>query len=580
MGTFTQYELAAGTVGWRALQWEKTTGRRDMTILKGAGAHRTWLTGKLTRACDPLITVCVYVVLYLFLDWISFIHALPGVSITLWNPPPACSLALLLTRGLRYAPALLFANIVSDGLVAGYPSGLATTFIADSVIAAGYSAVAMVLRSLSDTEHYFRNVKDVMWFLIVVALGVLAIAGLTTGVFVLMHTLTRSQFSLALGEFWIGDFTGIIGLLPAVMSVHWVRQHWSDVAPLQRLIDIMVFLVGLALALWMVFGIARYRELHFFYLLLLPVMWVAVRHGLPWGAVAVLITQIGLIATVVALNYPASEFLSFQILSLTISATGLLTGAVVSERQRAELALRLQQVELDRAARLTTAGALGMAVVHEISQPLATVAVYTHACRQLLLADPTNKDMLVETMTKAEAEVRRAGAVLERLRDFVSNGNRYLSPVDLGAVARDVVTTLTDDARRFGVHIRLHAPPMPVLMVDRVQIEQVLVNLIRNALDATAEGSGASKTVQIRLSDISDAVEVVVEDDGPGVSPDLAERLFEPFQTSKRGGMGLGLWLSRELVVAHGGRLWYDLDATMGARFVFRLPLVWRDAND
>jgi two-component system, LuxR family, sensor kinase FixL len=169
--------------------------------------------------------------------------------------------------------------------------------------------------------------------------------------------------------------------------------------------------------------------------------------------------------------------------------------------------------------------------------------------------------------------VRRAGAVIERLRDFVSNGNRCLSLVDLSEVARDIVARLIDDALRHGVHIQLRAPRTPLLTADRVQIGQVLVNLIRNALDATAGSNEARKSVRVNLRDVGDAVEVAVEDDGLGVSPELAERLFEPFQTTKRGGMGLGLWLSRELVVAHGGRIWCDFDTTAGARFVFRLPL-------
>jgi two-component system, LuxR family, sensor kinase FixL len=532
----------------------------------------------ISRASSILIPVCVYAGVYLALDWISFVHVLPAVGFTLWNPPPACGLALLLMRGFGYAPALFVVSFISDELVAGVPAGPAPTFVADAIIAAGYTAVAVALRHLSHADHGFQKVADVAWFLLVAALGVLLIAAFATGAFVLMHVLPPSEFAVAVAHFWIGDLTGIVGLLPALLSARLAWSGLNPLMPLRQLIDVIAFVTGLTLALYVVFGVAGHPE-PFFYLLLLPVIWVAVRHGLPWSAMAVLITQLALISTVTTLDYPLSEFLAFQVLSLTVSATGLLVGAVVTERQRAEASLRRQQAELDRMARLTTAGALGMAVVHQISQPLATIATYTHACRQLLHSASTNWETLAEALTKAEAEVLRAGMIVDRLRDFLSNGERHLSPIDLGGIAHEIVAALTDDARRRGVDIQIDAPPTALVMVDRIQIEQVLVNLIRNAIDATAGHERGQTHVRVTLRDVDDDVEVAVEDDGPGVSPAFAQRLFEPFETSKHNGMGLGLWLSREFVNGHGGCLWWDPDTAGGARFGFRLPRIQANAN-
>ena len=543
-----------------------------MTSLDGAPMRGNMMANALIRVCDSTAAVAVYAGLYIVLDWLSYVHAEPSTGFTLWNPPAACNLALLLIRGLGYAPALFVVGSISDGLVAGFPTGLAPTLAANAIAAGGYTAVAAALRRLSHADQGVLDVSGIAWLAVISALGVLAIAGVTTTAFVLMHVIPTSLFASAVGHFWIGDLTGIIGLLPTLMFMRLARNRWNELTRSQRLIDILAFSTGLALALFIVFGVAGYQELHFFYLLLLPVIWVAVRHGLPWSAVAVLVTQLALISTVMALDYRASEFLSFQLLSLTVSATGLLVGAVVTERHLAEVSLRRQQAELDRMARLTTAGALGMAVVHQISQPLATIATYTHACRQLLHSDPTNRDVLAETIAKAEAEVLRAGAIVDRLRDFLSNGGRRLSPVDLGAVARGIGAALADDARGRGVDIQFDTPVTALVMVDRIQIEQVLVNLMRNAIE-TPTGQGRSeKHVRVGIRDIGDEVEVVVEDDGPGVLPELAQCLFQPFETSKSNGMGLGLWLSRELVEGHGGRLWWDPDAAVGARFVFRLP--------
>jgi two-component system, LuxR family, sensor kinase FixL len=516
--------------------------------------------------------VCIYACAYMALDWVSFVYVLPTTSFTLWNPPPACSLALLLLGGLGYAPVLFVVSFVSDGLIAGFPTGIAPTAVADAITAAGYTSVAFTLHRLSHADQWFQSVADVARFLLVVALGVLAIAGLTTAAFVLLHGFPMAQFPPAVIHFWIGDLTGIVGLLPVLMSTHSVCQRWSEQTPLQWSGDISIFTAGLTLALVFVFGIAGYRELHFFYLLLLPVIWVAVRHGFAWSAAAVLATQLGVVSTVVALDYVSSEFLEFQFLLLTIGATGLLVGAVVTERQRAERDLRRRQAELDRMTRLTTAGALGMAVVHQISQPLATIATYLHACRQVLVSGSDARGILAETMTKAEVEVLRAGGIVDRLRDFSSHGSRRLSRVDLGVVARGIVAAVADDAHRHGVDIQLSERSIAPVVVDRVQIEQVLINLIRNAIDAAAGNDAGDKRVRVALRDFGDEVEVIVEDDGPGVAPELALRLFEPFETTKRSGMGLGLWLSRQLVEGHGGRLWWDPDTTAGARFVFRLP--------
>jgi two-component system sensor kinase FixL len=543
-----------------------------MTSLDGAPKRANMMANALIRVCDSSAAVTVYAGLYIVLDWLSYVHAEPSTGFTLWNPPAACNLALLLIRGLGYAPALFVVGSISDGLIAGVPTGLAPTLAANAIAAGGYTAVAAALRGLSRADQGVLDVSGIAWFALISALGVLAIAGVTTAAFVLMHVIPTSLFASAVGHFWIGDLTGIIGLLPTLMCMHLARNRWNELTRSQRLIDILAFSTGLALALFIVFGVASYQELHFFYLLLLPVIWVAVRHGLPWSAVAVLVTQLALISTVMELDYRASEFLSFQLLSLTVSATGLLVGAVVTERHFAEVSLRRQQAELDRMARLTTAGALGMAVVHQISQPLATIATYTHACRQLLHSDPTNRDVLAETIAKAEAEVLRAGAIVDRLRDFLSNDGRRLSPVDLGAVARGIGAALADDARGRGVYIQFDTPVTTLVMVDRIQIEQVLVNLMRNAIE-TPTGQGRSeKHVRVGILDSGDEVEVVVEDDGPGVLPELAKCLFQPFETSKSNGMGLGLWLSRELVEGHGGRLWWDPGAAVGARFVFRLP--------
>jgi C4-dicarboxylate-specific signal transduction histidine kinase len=171
-----------------------------------------------------------------------------------------------------------------------------------------------------------------------------------------------------------------------------------------------------------------------------------------------------------------------------------------------------------------------------------------------------------------ESEIRRAGDIVERLRDFLSNSEPRWSLIDLTDMTHKVVGALADMARSHGAIVQIDARPLLQIAADRTQVEQVLVNLIRNAIEAVGECSGTEKWVWIRLRQIEEEVELAIEDNGGGVPPDLAERLFEPFETSKLRGMGLGLSLSREIVKAHGGHLWRDATVTTGARFMLRLP--------
>ncbi len=526
----------------------------------------------LHKALSATSIVCAYVAIYVALDWISFFQVLQGTCLTPWNPPPAASLALLVIKGLRFAPSLFVAGVISDVTVVGCSPGLSTTIATNAVAAIGYTCVAAALRRFAHANQGFPRVSDIAYFLLIAGIGTFAIASLAVTALVITNGLLPGLVYSAVRHYFIGDLTGIVGLLPTVLTIPQAWERWKEVPPDARAIDCGLFALGLVFALSVVFGVASSKELQFFYFLLLPVMWIGVRHGLAWCAIAISITQFALIATIAALDYPKAEFQAFQILSIAVAASGLILGAVVTERQRAELYLRQQQAELYRAARLTTAGALGAAVVHEISQPLATLATYAHVCRRLMAASPIDFERLRQTMAKLESEVRRAGEIVEHLRDFLSKGEPRWSPIDLADVTREVVAALADTARSLGVTVRIDARPLAQIAADRTQLEQVLVNLIRNAIEAVGECGDPDKGVWIRLRQVDAESELAVEDNGPGVSAEMAERLFKPFETSKQRGMGLGLSLSHEIVKAHGGRLWRDATVTAGARFVLRLP--------
>jgi two-component system sensor kinase FixL len=520
---------------------------------------------------QAVIAICVYIASYVALDWISWVQVLPDVGFTLWNPTPAASLALLALKRLRFAPALFVAGVVSEGLVGGFLPGIQSTLASALIVAIGYTGVAAALRRFAHPEQGFPRVVDVLWLLLIVGVGTFSAACLVVAALMMMHELPLVSIAPSIRHFFIGDLTGIVGLLPVLLTVPAAWERWKEVPPLIRTFDLGVFALGLGSALAVVFGAVQSQELEFFYLLLPPMVWIGVRHGLPWCAMAILVEQLALMSILTLLDYPTADFLAFQVLSLVMAATGLILGATVTERQRAERFLRQHQAELSRVARLTTAGALGAAVVHEISQPLATVLTYAYACRRLLVSEPTDLGLLDQTMAKVESEIRRAGDIVERLRDVLGKSEPRWCSVDLAATTHKVVSVLADEAQSHKAMLRIDAQPLPHITADPIQIEQVLVNVLRNAIEAVA-CTNRERWVRIRLRHIDDEVQVEIEDNGPGVSPDIAQRLFEPFETSKLRGMGLGLSLSREMIKAHGGSLAWDATAAVGSRFVVRLP--------
>jgi two-component system sensor kinase FixL len=275
----------------------------------------------------------------------------------------------------------------------------------------------------------------------------------------------------------------------------------------------------------------------------------------------------------VLVGYDIKDFAILQLLMLVLSITGLLLGGVTTERLNAAQLLHEQQTELARMADFARVGAMGMELAHEISQPLSTVTTYLHAARRLLQSSVASEPVM-DALIKAEGEAQRAREVLERIRDFVSNGNLDLQALDLSTLAEKIAALCREEATSRGIRIENESiRPIPPVKADRVQIEQVLNNLVANAIDAASERSDARGHVIIRVAAGDEAVVMQVEDNGPGVAPEMAARIFEAYQTTKPRGMGLGLPLSLRIVQRHAGRLWWEPNRPEGARFLVALPI-------
>ncbi len=264
----------------------------------------------------------------------------------------------------------------------------------------------------------------------------------------------------------------------------------------------------------------------------------------------------------------------------SLAFTGLLIGAVISEWERAQAALRdsegrlrERQSELAHFARTSIVGQMTSSLAHELSQPLSATAIYISACRRLLAAPNIDVGRIRDAIAKAEAQARRAGSILNGLRDLLYRGETRLAAERASAILESVATLAQPDAERTGVAIEVSDASEDVrVLVDRIQIEQALLNLVRNAMEAMSETPPSARRLRLSARAAVDAVEFAVADTGPGVQSDVAPRLFEPFVTTKGQGMGLGLAISRSIAEAHGGRLWLNVDTGPGADFRLSLP--------
>jgi PAS domain S-box-containing protein len=247
----------------------------------------------------------------------------------------------------------------------------------------------------------------------------------------------------------------------------------------------------------------------------------------------------------------------------------------VSDRRHAQEEFRQTQERLTQFARLSTMGEMAAGLAHEINQPLTAITNYAQALQRLMArpgsADEEDVDL---ALTQISAQALRAGEIIRRLRSFVKNREAHTEVTDVRRIVSDLMAFAEPDARLNDIQVRVDSSEgLPQVACDPVQIQQVLLNLVRNAIDATNEASPATREITLRTGlEASGAIEVSVEDHGTGISSEVAENMGNPFFTTKASGTGLGIAISRSILRAHGGRLSHRPTPGGGATVFFTLP--------
>ena len=246
----------------------------------------------------------------------------------------------------------------------------------------------------------------------------------------------------------------------------------------------------------------------------------------------------------------------------------------ITQRQNVERRLQDLQSELAHVGRVSEMASFASSLAHELNQPLTAIANYCEAARDLLGngSDRETLDTVQEALDEASKESVRAGQIVRRLRNFISRGETEQRVESLARLITEANALALVGSREHGIEVQVQLDPdADLVFVDRIQIQQVLTNLIRNAIDAMIDSSQKSLIIRT-AAEPQDYVTVTVEDTGPGISESVVAELFQPFVTSKSAGMGIGLSICRTIVESHGGRIWFEERPGGGTAFHFTLP--------
>ncbi|MDX2156076.1 MAG: MASE1 domain-containing protein [Hyphomicrobiaceae bacterium] len=509
-----------------------------------------------------------FLVGYVTLDWISFVHPFGPFGITPWNPPTGLSFVLILLFGQRHLPLLFLAPLLADLMVRGQAATWPVSLLTSVIIGSGYSTVALaLLRPAVRLDVSLSSMRDLALLLLAAVVSAAAVAVGCVAVYVVADLVAWTDASVAVIRFWVGDLIGIAVTTPFLLilltrgrPVHLTWETWLQIA-------------AIGMSLLLVFTLGQSRPLQLFYLLFLPIVWIAVRSGLEGVTMGLVLTQLGLIIAMQASAPSSADVTAFQALMLVLALTGLAAGVLVTERRRAELQLRLQQDAQARLTRLGSMGELASALAHEINQPLMAAGTYTRLAAEAIAAGGS-PEKAGEAAAKAVAQVERASEVVRRLRDLIRLGRSELAPVGVARIIDEALELLRPEIERGGVRVERQVPAdLPLIMADMLQVEQVLLNLVRNAIEAIRDAGMERGTITISAVRAgSSSIEIHVADSGPGFAFQAAGAISQPFATTKPDGLGVGLSLSRSIIEAHGGQLILG-KAEQGALVRFTLPV-------
>ncbi len=342
-----------------------------------------------------------------------------------------------------------------------------------------------------------------------------------------------------------------------------------DTGP-NRLIILSIIIAGLIFAFDLLLPLGVAGGVPYVALVLLGIWFPGRLHIFVLAAVGTVLTILGFFMS------PLGGVFWIVVTNRALALFGIwITAFLIANHKQAERKMREKDRELRRISRLNDMGQMTSALAHEINQPLTAIASYIQAARRILEKGGDDaRNRAFENMDKAVAQGVRAAEIIRRLRQFIEKGEAEYSKNKINDIVEEArVMALIDPARK-GVKVSMNlSRDLPSGIMDKIQIQQVAVNLVRNGLDALMQSKRRELTISTEAGD-ANFVKVSVRDTGPGLPDEVAKQLFKPFVTTKPDGMGVGLSISRSIIDEHGGSLWTEPNPGGGTIFCFTLPVI------
>jgi signal transduction histidine kinase len=479
--------------------------------------------------------------------------------------------AFILFAGIVIAEVVVLRNEVEWPIIIGI--GVITS--------ASYASVAAFARQFLRIDVGLFYLRDVLLLLGAGLAGAVTDTALLTLFLLVVKQLDFHDIAQVFSPLLIGDAIGIATVTPLLLRLSSWRRSIGWRGALWLVPECALYLVVIGIALWAIGGSENGFRL--FNLLFVPVVVAAVRHGVDGACFSLAATQFGLIGLLHLSGYDAAGFAEFQAQMLVLTVTGLIVGVVVSERENSDRLARNAQARLmekqagaAHVARLNLVSGMTSALAHEITQPMTAARALARAAQHILRRPGSDLTRVEGNLEALLAHIDHAGSVVRRMRDFMRRGRPHVSTIDTRDMLQEALTLAIVEANAKHIRVELDAPDnLPAIHGDHIQLEQVVLNLVHNSVEAIAAAGRPEGCVRVvaRQLGAPARIEISVWDNGPGVEGELADRLFDPLATSKQDGLGLGLSISASILEAHGGRVWLHSRKAGATEFRFSLPL-------
>ncbi len=492
-----------------------------------------------------------FTAIYIAADALSFIHPIGQLNITPWNPPAAIQVLFLMLMGWPWTVWAYLTLFVSDGVVRG-TLGLVTpeVYLGNALLVMCYASISTALRKFILHKSTLSAREEIVTLSLIVFAGSFITGVAYIGLLRLLGGLGMADFETAFFRFFIGDLLGMMVLLPLAF-VFLDQRRIDQFSVMLKSRSYWLLVVLLVVFLWGILSLPIELRMKYFFPIFFAVGLMAAAHSLPGATTGLLLVQLPVVFSASHPSVNPASLLELQIVMLTLTLTGLVIGTVVDERMRAQENLR-------DSLQLIAAGELAGSLAHELHQPMSALNAYAESA--LILANThreeaasSSQPLLHSTLRKIVDETIRASEIVRGLRSFFISGSSKLQHTNAADLVRTCLTHLAHFAHRQGIVLASDLVESAPVYVDPIQIETALINLIKNAIEASTK----SQTVRVTLTQEHRFFVVKVFDEGDALSRATQAAIFRPLYTQKKHGLGLGLSVSKSLVENNGGKLQY-----------------------